>query len=136
MEVSGTGVSSVMNDAPQEVKAAALTDAPPLRYSTMTATGSSELLTFHLRYQKPEGGDAVEEEYPVSTATATENISWAAAVAEFGLLLRDSKYKGNATYQEALKLAKAGLGPETDDERLEFIQMLSRAKDISGKQPK
>ncbi|MBQ7177821.1 MAG: DUF3520 domain-containing protein, partial [Victivallales bacterium] len=75
--------------------------------------------------------EAVEEEVSVTNAPATENISWAAAVAAFGLLLRDSKYKGNATYQDALKLAKAGLGPDTDDERLEFIQMLSRAKDLS-----
>ena len=123
-------------DASDAVKNASVPTPPPLKYANVNATGSEELLTFHLRYQKPEGGEAVEEEYPVSNAPATENISWAAAVAEFGLLLRDSKYKGNATYQEALKLAKAGLGPETDDERLEFIQMLSRAKDISGKQPK
>ena len=119
-------------DASDAVKKASVPTPPPLKYANLSATGSDELLTFHLRYQKPEGGEAVEEEVSVTTAPATENISWAAAVAAFGLLLRDSKYKGNATYQDALKLAKAGLGPDTDDERLEFIQMLSRAKELAG----
>ena len=118
-------------EATAEVKSAAIPDAPPLRYSTVAAIGSDELLTFHLRYQQPQGGNAVEQEFPVPTAEAGENLDWAAAVAEFGLLLRNSKFKGNASFQDALKLAKAGLGPDTDDERLGFIQMVKRASEIT-----
>ena len=118
-------------DAPADVKAAAIPEAPPLRYSTMAATDSDELLTFHLRFQKPEGGDAIEEEYPVSNPENGDNLIWASAVAEFVLLLRDSKYKGTASYDEVLRLAKCTLGPDTDNERLEFIGMVSRAKDLA-----
>ncbi|MBQ6470426.1 MAG: von Willebrand factor type A domain-containing protein [Victivallales bacterium] len=117
-------------EAAAEVKSAAIPDAPPLRYSTVAAIGSDELLTFHLRYQQPQGGNAVEQEFPVPTANAGENLDWAAAVAEFALLLRNSRFKGNASFQETLKLAKAGLGPDMDDDRLGFIQMVKRASEI------
>ncbi len=118
-------------EAPADVKAAAVPEAPPLRYSTMAATGSDELLTFHLRFQKPEGGGAVEEEYPVANPANGANLGWAATVAEFVLLLRDSKYKGTASYEEVIRLAKSTLGPDTDNEHLEFIGMASRAKDLA-----
>ena len=118
-------------DAPADVKAAAVPEAPPLRYSSIAATGSDELLTFHLRYQKPEGGDAVEEEFPVANAENGANLGWASAVAEFALLLRNSKYKGTASYEEVIRLAKGTLGPDTDTERLEFIGMVTRAKGLA-----
>ena len=121
----------VMTDAPQEVKAAALTDTPPLRYSTMTATGSSELLTFHLRYQRPEGGGAVEQEVVVPEATPGKNLEWAATIAEFALLLRNSPYKGTATYREVVARAKQDLGPSSDDERLAFVAMARRAGELA-----
>ncbi len=121
----------IPNDAPASVKSEAVPDAPALRYSTVAAIGSDELLTFSLRYQKPDGGGAVEKEYQVAKAEKDENIGWATAVAGFGLLLRDSKYKGNATFKEMASLAKANIGPDMDEERLEFITMVKRASDIA-----
>ena len=121
----------VMTDAPAAAKAQAVPDAPPLRYSTVAATGSAELLDFHLRYQRPEGGGAFEQEVAVPDAAPGANLIWAAAVAEFALLLRNSPYKGAATYDEAIRLARQTLGPETDDDRLGFITMARRAADLA-----
>jgi len=121
----------IMTDAPSDVKSAAVPEAPSLRYTTVAAVGSNELLTFHLRYQQPEGGNAVEKEYPVANAENGENIAWATAVAGFTLLLRDSKFKGDATFDSIVRLAKAGLGPDTDDDRLEFIRVAQRAASIA-----
>ena len=121
----------VMSDAPAAVKAAALPDTPPLRYSSVTAIGSDELLTCRLRYLPPKGGEAVEQEHIVTDATEGANIAWAATVAEFALLLRDSKYKGDATYESLLRHAKATLNPATDDDRLGFIVMATRAAKIA-----
>ena len=118
-------------DAPAAAKAQAVPDAPPLRYSTVAATGSAELLDFHLRYQRPEGGGAFEQEVAVPDAAPGANLIWAAAVAEFALLLRNSPYKGAATYDEAIRLARQTLGPETDDDRLGFITMARRAADLA-----
>ena len=121
----------VMTDAPDDVKSDAVPEAPALRYTTIAAVGSDELLTFHLRYQQPEGGNAVEKEYPVPSAEFGDNIAWATAVAGFTLLLRDSKFKGNATYDSIVRLAKSGLGPDTDDDRLDFIRVAQRAASIA-----
>ena len=121
----------IMTDAPADVKSAAVPEAPSLRYTTVSAVGSDELLTFHLRYQQPEGGNAVEKEYPVASAEKGANVAWASAVAGFTLLLRDSKFKGNANYNDIIKLAKAGLGPDTDDDRLDFIHVAQRAASIA-----
>ena len=120
-----------MTDAPDDVKSDAVPEAPALRYTTIAAVGSDELLTFHLRYQQPEGGNAVEKEYPVPSAEFGDNIAWATAVAGFTLLLRDSKFKGNATYDSIVRLAKSGLGPDTDDDRLDFIRVAQRAASIA-----
>ena len=122
----------VMADAPAEVKAAAVPEPPPLRYSTLQAVGSDELLTFHLRYLPPQkDGDAVEQEHVVADARPGANLTWAATVAEFALLLRDSKYKGDATYESLIRLAKSTLSPDTDDDRLGFFTMLKRAAELA-----
>ncbi|HEX8685607.1 MAG TPA: VWA domain-containing protein, partial [Pyrinomonadaceae bacterium] len=67
---------------------------------------TSELLTVKLRYKEP-GGDASRPvnvgvpDRQASYRNASDNFKFAAAVAEFGLLLRDSRYKGQSSYAAA-----------------------------------
>ena len=59
------------------------------------------------------------------------NFRWSAAVASFGLLLRDSQYKGNASFESVLELAQGSIGEDPDGYRQEFIGLVKRARNIS-----
>ena len=123
----------VMADAPQDVKKAALPEAPPIRYTNVEPTGNDELMTLHLRYQQPEGGNAVEKEFPVKEPGCGDNIRWAGTVAGFALLLRNSPFKGKLTFDLVNQMARAMLKPDLDDDRLDFIKLTKEAIRIDEK---
>jgi Ca-activated chloride channel family protein len=60
------------------------------------------------------------------------DFQFAAAVACFGMLLRDSKYKGQASYDTVLELAQGGRGSDKDGSRAEFVQLARTAKALAG----
>ncbi len=93
------------------------------------ATKSDEILTLKLRYKKPEGttskllvktlkGDAV----PV--AQTSDNFRFSAAVAAFGMILRESEFKSNANLGQVVALAKSAKGKDEEGYRAEFIKMV------------
>ncbi len=54
----------------------------------------------------------------------SENFNWSMAVAEFGLLLRDSKFKANSSFNHVISLAKDNKGKDEDGNRAEFIKLV------------
>ena len=98
---------------------------------------SGELLTLKMRYKQPEGDTSRKLDWAVTDdgktfGQATTDYQFAAAVAGFGLLLRDSQHKGNLTYAAVLELAQAGLGSDEHGYRAEFVEMIRRAKTLRG----
>ena len=65
-------------------------------------------------------------------AAASDDFQFAAAVAGFGLLLRDSQYKGNLSFAADLELAQSGLGPDDGGYRAEFLDMVRAATKLKG----
>jgi Ca-activated chloride channel family protein len=63
---------------------------------------------------------------------APEDFRMAAAVATFGLLLKNSAYKSQATYKDALSLAEKAKGEDKEGYRAEFIQMIKKAMVLSN----
>ncbi|HJT72781.1 MAG TPA: YfbK domain-containing protein, partial [Chitinophaga sp.] len=63
-------------------------------------------------------------------AQTPEDFRMAAAVAGFGLLLRNSTHKGNASYEQVLSLAQNARGTDTEGYRAEFIQLVKKAQII------
>ena len=61
---------------------------------------------------------------------ASVDFRFAAAVAAFGMVLRDSPYKGTATMDSVLSLAEDGIGPDKNGYRREFLQLAQRARQI------
>ena len=61
---------------------------------------------------------------------ASENFRFAASVAEFGLLLRKSAFKGTASYLQVTDLAKAALGKDTEGYRAAFLELVNAAAKI------
>src|SRR5207249_6016093 len=89
------------------------------------AAASGETLTLSLRYKTPEASESqklstVVKDTGGGYAQAGDDFKFAAAVAEFGLLLRDSEFKGNATLAGVLELAQAARGDDAQGYRAEF----------------
>ncbi len=108
----------------------------PLRYQRpLEATeraSTDELLTVKLRYKDPDGETSRLLERPVrdegtSYSSATPDFKFAAAVASFGMILRDSPHKGEATLESVLALAREGLGPDRNGYRAEFLELATKA---------
>ena len=137
---SGHTVTALYEVVPKGVRL----DAPgvdPLRYQTekepSTDASSGELLTLKLRYKEPEGSTSRKLEVRVrdrgtELANTSEDFRFAAAVASFGMLLRDSKYRGDANWDETLRLAREGQGADVGGYRLEFQLLVQRARALAG----
>ncbi|MEN9573579.1 MAG: hypothetical protein RL514_1434 [Verrucomicrobiota bacterium] len=94
-----------------------------------------ELLTLKLRYKAPDGDKSTLMEIPVTDsgaklARASADFKFASAVASFGMVLKDSPFKGTATLDSALELAREGKGDDTHGYRAEFINLLGKAKTL------
>ena len=104
--------------------------APDLKYEQKSEgqPNSSEWLTAKLRYQPSEGGDVREQELVVAEQDWSEDpgADWrfAAAVSEFGMLLRDSEHKGTSSYDSVRKL----VDKTEDATRNEFLELVSLAE--------
>ena len=102
------------------------------RYQNAQPDGTDEKtdwLTVSIRAKEPEGTESKLYEYPVQDSMVTtelsENMKFAAAVAEAGMLLRKSEWKGTSTWQQALELAR-GSGTVTGDAyKEEFVYLLT-----------
>jgi Ca-activated chloride channel family protein len=103
-----------------------------------TGAVSGELLTLKMRFKEPEGDESRKLEWPVTDAgtsfsEATDDFRFAAAVASFGLELRGSEYRGNATLDAIAEIAASSLGRDAGGYRTEFIELVRRAKELGAR---
>lgn len=106
-----------------------------IRKSATTTTGSRELLTVKIRYKAPEGDVSKKQEFPLIDTDATfaksdGEFRFAAAVAAWGMLLRESPHKGAATFEQVLAWAEDGLGDDAGGHRAEFIQLVRKSAEL------
>ncbi len=100
---------------------------------------SDELLTVKIRYQPPEGGASRRVAFPLvdhgtAFADASPDFKFAAAVAGFGLVLRDSPHRGAATLAAVEQWADEGTGSDAGGYRAEFIALVKRAEQVMRSQ--
>ena len=107
----------------------------PLKYQDPKPASKSkysdELLTVKLRYKSPSENESKfvnQIVYNTNISELTENLSFAASVASFGMLLRDSKFKGNSSFQMVQELAKHSKGRHENGYRAEFIKIVELAE--------
>ncbi len=117
------------------------TDAGSLRYQrprvTEQAAASGELLTLKLRYKRPQGSVSQLLEFPLrdrgaSYAQASADFKFAAAVAGFGMLLRDSPHRGHANYAQVAELAQEGASYDPHGYRAQFLELVALARGLAG----
>jgi Ca-activated chloride channel family protein len=90
---------------------------------------STELMTVKINYKKPDGATSTRVTVPVAGGNTSRNanLDFAAAVAEFGMILRGSPFKGDATWADAAKLASTHRGEDPDGYRAEFARLVELA---------
>ncbi len=119
-----------------------LPEVDPLKYQPNPATASApqtdELMQVKLRYKNPN--ETVSQlitqsvmDKPVKLENASANFRFAAAVAAFGMVLRDSEYKGAANFDEVLRLASQAKGEDKEGYRAEFIRLVESCKTLVAK---
>ncbi len=105
-----------------------------LRYQTVTRApadrGDSELLFVKVRYKQPSGqiSRLLEHAVRADVVEASDDFMFAAAVAEFGMLLRDSEYKGDATFEDVIARAGQYKGDDVGGYRSEFVRLAKAAE--------
>ncbi len=127
--------------------AASVPPVDPLKYqATAPATvakssgesASPELLTVKLRYKEPDGETSKLLERPfvdsgAQFANASADLKFAAAVAEFGMILRDSEFKGNGTLGAVTEWAQEGKGADENGYRAGFLTLVRKAQELQAR---
>ncbi len=94
---------------------------------------TDEILTVKFRYKPPQDSTSKLivhslKDNIIDLDETSDNFRWAAAVAGYGMLLRDSKFKGKATYHSILDLAEDAKGKDREGYRSEFIRLVELSK--------
>jgi Ca-activated chloride channel homolog len=97
---------------------------------------SAESLFVRLRYKPPTEDKSIPIERPVvdmgtDLPQASDDFKFAAAVAGFGMLLRESPHKGNLTYPGVMELGEASKGADRSGYRTEFIELVRKAEALA-----
>jgi Ca-activated chloride channel family protein len=103
-----------------------------------SARTSAELATIRFRYKKPKEDTSSEFVRKIPAVSenldkAGGNIRFAAAVAEWGMLLRNSEHKGSANYSQVLEIARKAKGADAEGYRAEFIRLVEMSELLDGK---
>lgn len=102
---------------------------------------ADEVATIKLRYKPPADSTSrllvsivrAEQEGAIGEQN---NLAFASGVAEFGMLLRDSRFKGSSSYESVLGRARAAKGPDSEGYRAEFIRLVDSARLLAGQEQK
>ncbi|HEX6432333.1 MAG TPA: YfbK domain-containing protein, partial [Niastella sp.] len=139
---SGHTVTALYEVIPAGIKSEFLGKIDSLKYQpakTITVTtGGDELMTIKLRYKKTDGDVSKLIVHPVTDAhlalaNTSENFRFSAAVASFGMLLRNSAFKQDASFQQVVSLAKSSKGTDANGYRQEFINLVQAAGSLITK---
>jgi Ca-activated chloride channel family protein len=136
---SGHTVTALYEIIPVDVKSEFIEKVDPLKYQStpnVSAGGSDDMMTIKFRYKKPDGNKSKLIEHAVIDnhvllSNTSANFRFAAAVASFGMLLRNSEFKQRASYDQAWQLAKGALDNDEEGYRSEFLKLVKNAQTIA-----
>ena len=138
---SGHTVTALYEIIPVGVKDEFLKDVDKLKYQAkqpdITTSFDKEVMTIKFRYKTPQGAVSklIEQsvyDSPFAFKNTSDNFRFAASVAEFGMLLRNSEFKSASTYANVLGLAQNAKGADEEGYRNEFIKLVEGARSLSN----
>jgi Ca-activated chloride channel family protein len=133
---SGHTVTALYEIVPIGVKID-LPKVDPLKYQKPAekAGDANEWLTVKMRYKAPDGDTSKEmasvlkgEGGPMS-----EDFRFASAVVEFGLVLRESQFRGNANFDAVIERAEGSMNYDPNGHRAEFVEMVKKARGLTDR---
>lgn len=133
----GHSVTALYEIVPVGIKSTIIGSVDPLKYQDnkngAINNNSSELATVKFRYKEPDSDKSKVQEQAVATevvplARASEDFRFISAVAELGMLLRNSDYKQQANFEQLIIRAKDAKGKDNEGYRAEFIRLAEDAK--------
>lgn len=137
---SGHTVTAFYEIVPAGIKDDYAGSVDALKYQKVAnapvTSASDEMLTIKFRYKEPQGSKSrmsltTVRDVPQDFDQMPADYRFAAAVAEAGMLLRDSEFKGKANYDQAIKIAKAAKGNDDEGYRSEFVRLMESAKSLA-----
>ncbi len=137
---AGHTVTAFYEIIPAGIESSFTTTIDPLKYQqpaqqeSIRLTGSPELMTIKLRYKDPDGEVSRKIELPVidnKTTSVSSDFRFAAAVALYGQLLRNSEFTRGSNYNEVLELARKSTGADPYGYRREFIRMVEAVNNLT-----
>jgi Ca-activated chloride channel family protein len=141
---SGHTVTALYELIPTGIRDTMLKEVDALRYQKQPKAVkenifTDELVNIKLRYKKPDGDKSALIEHPlkdenIAFNATSDNFRFAASVAEFGMLLRNSQFKADADFQSVKKMAQSAAGNDPEGYRKEFIQLVKSAASLKEKE--
>ncbi len=106
--------------------------AETCKYDEVTKEFSAPLFNFDFRYKENlnEESKKLECSHKVFSETSSENMRFAQAVAAYGMILRDSEYKGDADLNMVIELMNKGFASDPYNRRAKFAELVRKAKEI------
>lgn len=132
---SGHSVTALYEIIPEGVETR-LQHVDPLRYQsrdTTSAAATTELFTLKLRYKSPDGAKSsmvAKSVLDKEIDSVSDNTRFAAAVAEFGMFLRDSKLKGHSSFENCLNLARESIAEDPEGYRTELVTLVEKTAEL------
>jgi Ca-activated chloride channel homolog len=111
----------------------------PLKYQSertvLEGASAGELMTVKLRYKRPNADDSQAlavtiDDRAIDASEASETFRFSAAVAAFGMLLRDSEHAGDFTLEDVYELAAGALGTDRRGDRRELLELVDTAASL------
>ncbi len=139
---AGHTVTALYEIVPAGSEESGLPIVDPLRYQKRYTSeevmsprrdAPRELCNIKLRYKEPDGLTSKMFSKVVSTDVksineTTDRFRFSAAVAAFGMILRDSRYKGNVVLGDVIAMSSGSRGPDADGYRAEFVRLVQSVK--------
>lgn len=135
---AGHTVTALYEIIPMGVESSFLGNVDPLKYQKKvpnpTKVNTNEWLTVKFRYKQPDGDTSklIERTLTGAAVQMSDNLQWASAVAGFGMLLRDSDYKGDLTYDQVIAQARSAMGKDEFGYRREFLDLVETASKLQA----
>lgn len=133
---SGHTVTALYEIIPTGVKSKWIEKTDALKYQAnknAVARNESEIMNIKFRYKKPDGDKSALLEHAVRDVEQnilSENFRFVTAVAQYGLLLNNSEFRQNASFESARQLARRALNYDAEGYRKEFLKLIDKAEGL------
>ena len=129
---AGHSVTALYEIVPAGVESQYVGKVDPLKYQkneAVTSRNTTELGTIKMRYKLPDEDVSTKLEQPIDGRVKTwkrsgDGVRFAMAVAEFGMLLKDSDYRHEASFDQVVELASNALNHDPEGYRAEFVRLV------------